>query len=383
MALRKHPEHVFPLDHLATQGVFTAEQLEVLSKSLAQHRRLFFMGGVGVAKTTVVNSCLHAMRDDRHQAVMIMEDDPEIICTIPDHRRIWGVEELFSLKDMVQDSLRAMPTLIVVGEVRDGATALAMLRAFQTGHGGMTTVHAESVDFGLARIEQLVQEVSANPQRELIGQVIDLIVHMEHDQAARRAALHGHPGGEGMGWVPVYEGAGGVNAGFERAIDALMTIAWPCRCRAGQWSALPGGRPVVLWSSRYGAAAEQPAREMARQTRTEGGAMLTKTQNRVGMGVLLAGLALAEQALANVGGGGSRILGTDFLVELATVMTSVWIPVICLGTVVGVLAGLGLGRLRMSDGISKWVLIIAIAGFGVSGVASMLGLNNTAIALVG
>ena len=191
MALRKHPETVFPLEHLAGQGVFTAEQLEVLHKSLAQHRRLFFMGGVGSAKTTVVNSCLHALREDVHQAVMIMEDDPEIICTIPDHRRIWGVEELFSLKDMVQDSLRAMPTLIVVGEVRDGATALAMLRAFQTGHGGMTTVHAESVDFGLARIEQLVQEVSQDAQRALIGQVIDLIVHMEHDQVARKRRCTG------------------------------------------------------------------------------------------------------------------------------------------------------------------------------------------------
>ena len=191
MAVRKHPAHVFPLEELVAKGAFTPEQHEVLSKSLAQQRRLFFMGGVGSAKTTVVNSCLHAMRDDEHQAVMIMEDDPEIICTIPDHRRIWAVDELFSLKDMVQDSLRAMPTLIVVGEVRDGATALAMLRAFQTGHGGMTTVHAESVDFGLARIEQLVQEVSADPQRALIGQVIDLIVHMEHDQVARQRRCTG------------------------------------------------------------------------------------------------------------------------------------------------------------------------------------------------
>ena len=31
--------------------------------ALDQRLRLFFMGGVGSAKTTVVNSCLHAMRD--------------------------------------------------------------------------------------------------------------------------------------------------------------------------------------------------------------------------------------------------------------------------------------------------------------------------------
>lgn len=185
MALRKHPETVFPLEDLGRQGVFTPEQLDVLLKAIAHRQRLFFMGGVGSAKSTVVNSCLHALRDNRHIAVMIVEDDPELICTIPDARRMWGVEGLFSLKDMVEDSLRAMPSLLVVGEVRNGATTLSMLRAFQTGHGGITTLHAESVDFGLARLEQLVQEVSTDPQRALIGQVIDLIVHMEHDQVAR------------------------------------------------------------------------------------------------------------------------------------------------------------------------------------------------------
>lgn len=185
MAVRKHPAHVFPLEELVAKGAFTAEQHEVLLKALDHQQRIFFMGAVGSAKTTVLNSCLHALRDHPAIAVYIAEDDPELISSIPDTRRIWAVEELFTLREMVQDALRAMPTLLVVGEVRDGATTVAMLRAFQTGHGGMTTVHGKSVEGGLARIEQLVQEVSADPQRALIGEVIDLIVHMEHDQVAR------------------------------------------------------------------------------------------------------------------------------------------------------------------------------------------------------
>jgi type IV secretion system protein TrbB len=184
MAVRKHPETVFPLEDLVAKGAFTLEQHAVLLAALAAQQRIFFMGAVGSAKTTVMNSCLDALRDHPAIAVYIAEDDPEVISSIPDTRRIWAVEELFTLKDMVEDSLRAMPTLLVVGEVRNGATTLAMLRAFQTGHGGMTTVHGKSVEVGLARIEQLVQEVSADPQRALIGEVIDLIVHMEHDQLA-------------------------------------------------------------------------------------------------------------------------------------------------------------------------------------------------------
>ena len=191
MALRKHPETVFSLEQLTEQGAFTPKQLDVLLTAVREQLRLFFMGGVGSGKTTVANSCLHSMRDNHDIAALVIEDDPEITCPIPDTRRLWGVEGLFTLQDMVEDSLRAMPTLLVVGEVRNGATTLSMLRAFQTGHGGMTTLHAESVDFGLARIEQLVQEVSQDPQRALIGQVIDLIVHMEHDQAARQRRCTG------------------------------------------------------------------------------------------------------------------------------------------------------------------------------------------------
>ena len=109
--------------------------------------------------------------------------------------------------------------------------------------------------------------------------------------------------------------------------------------------------------------------------------MGTRIQDKVGMALLLAGLGLAEPALASVGTtGGSRILGTDFLIELFTVATSVWIPVILGLTGVGVLVGLASGRLRMSEGVSKWVVIILLGGAGVTGIASMLGLNS-AIAL--
>jgi type IV secretion system protein TrbB len=54
-----------------------------------------------------------------------------------------------------------------------------MLKAFQTGHSGITTLHVDSAAHTFARLEQLVQEVSVSPQRDLIGEVIDLVVHME------------------------------------------------------------------------------------------------------------------------------------------------------------------------------------------------------------
>ena len=111
--------------------------------------------------------------------------------------------------------------------------------------------------------------------------------------------------------------------------------------------------------------------------------MMSHIQYKVGMGVLLAVPGLASEAWANIrAGGASRIIGTDFIVELVTVMTSVWVPAILIGTLVAVLVGLGSGYLRMSAGMSKLIVIVLLGGVGISGLLSMLGLD-TAVAVIG
>ena len=111
--------------------------------------------------------------------------------------------------------------------------------------------------------------------------------------------------------------------------------------------------------------------------------MGTRTQLKGWRGLLMAGVILAGHAEATIRqGGGSRIIGTDFIVELVTVMTSVWVPAILIGTLVAVLVGLGSGYLRMSAGMSKLVIIVLLGGVGISGLLSMLGLDS-AVALIG
>ena len=78
---------------------------------------------------------------------------------------------------------------------------------------------------------------------------------------------------------------------------------------------------------------------------------------------LLAGLGLAIPAWANIrAGGGSRILGTNFIVELVLVMTSVWVPALLIGTLVAVIAGVSFGYLRMGPGMSKLIFAVLDRG---------------------
>ena len=90
------------------------------------------------------------------------------------------------MADLVKKALRHRPDLLIIGEVRDGA-ALDMLKAWQTGHQGLGSVHAESAAGTLLRLEQLVQEVSVDPQRALIAEAVDLIVHMARQGRSWRA----------------------------------------------------------------------------------------------------------------------------------------------------------------------------------------------------
>src|SRR6185503_7566132 len=94
-----------------------------------------------------------------------------------------------TIRQLVRNALRMRPDRIVVGEVR-GAEALDMLMALNTGHAGsLTTVHANSPEEALRRVETLALMADVglpHPAiREQVADAFGLVVHQ-----ARR------PGGE-------------------------------------------------------------------------------------------------------------------------------------------------------------------------------------------
>jgi type IV secretion system protein TrbB len=176
MALRKHPQQIYTLDDYLAKGILTGQQGAIVRDLVARRQRLIISGATGSAKTSLTNACLHELRATEER-LAILEDDPELMCTVRNcasFRTRPGV----TMTQLVMDALRYRPDRIIIGEVRDGA-ALAMCRAFETGHSGLCTVHAESAYGTLSRLEGLIQEVSSTPQSALIGTVVDAIVHME------------------------------------------------------------------------------------------------------------------------------------------------------------------------------------------------------------
>jgi type IV secretion system protein TrbB len=79
------------------------------------------------------------------------------------------------------------PDRIVVGEMREGAAALETLKAWNTGHpGGLSTIHANSAQEVLHRLEDLIAEVSVQVPRRAIAQSVQLIAHISRTSSKRR-----------------------------------------------------------------------------------------------------------------------------------------------------------------------------------------------------
>jgi pilus assembly protein CpaF len=85
------------------------------------------------------------------------------------------------------------PDRIVVGEVR-GPETLDMLQAMNTGHdGSLTTVHANSTEDSLIRLETLASmsdvDVPFQALRDQINTAIDVIVQLERSADGRRRVV--------------------------------------------------------------------------------------------------------------------------------------------------------------------------------------------------
>ncbi len=186
-AIRKRPELVFTLDDYMRDGSVSEGQAREIREGLALRENLLIAGGTGSGKTTLANAILAeaAFSDDR---VVLIEDTAELQCSAPDKVALLTKrsEPAVTMTDLVRDTLRLRPDRIVIGEVRDGS-ALDLLKAWNTGHpGGLATIHANSADEALTRLEDLIGEVTARIPYRAIAQAVNLILFIERTSSGRR-----------------------------------------------------------------------------------------------------------------------------------------------------------------------------------------------------
>jgi len=193
LTIRKFPAFRFTMDDLIERRSITSAAAMFLRACVVDKKNVLVSGGTGTGKTTMLN-VLSSFIPHRERVVTI-EDTTELqlhqdhVVTLESkHRNVEGTGE-YTIRDLVKNALRMRPDRIIVGECR-GGEALDMLQAMNTGHdGSMTTIHANSTEDVLKRLEVLVLMAVDLPvvsiQRQTAS-AIDIVVQIERKPGGRR-----------------------------------------------------------------------------------------------------------------------------------------------------------------------------------------------------
>jgi pilus assembly protein CpaF len=185
LTIRKFRRQGFSLDDLVAGGTLPALLAEMLASCVRARASVLVSGGTGSGKTTTLGALSAAIPDG--ERIVTIEDAAELRLR---QRHVVRLESRpanlegrgeVTIRALVRNALRMRPDRIVVGEVR-GAEALDMLMALNTGHeGSLTTVHANSPEDALRRVETLALMAGVglphDAVREQVPSAIQLVVH--------------------------------------------------------------------------------------------------------------------------------------------------------------------------------------------------------------
>ena len=186
ITIRKFPKKRILVEDLIGFGSLSEPMAKFLRICVLATKNMVISGGTGSGKTTLLNVMGSFIPDG--ERIVTIEDSAEL--RLPQEHvvrletrpaNLEGKGEV-SIRDLVRNALRMRPNRVVVGECR-GGEALDMLQAMNTGHdGSLTTLHANSPDDAIRRLENLVlyagTELPLRAIRELIFSAVHIVVQI-------------------------------------------------------------------------------------------------------------------------------------------------------------------------------------------------------------
>ena len=193
LTIRKFPAHRFTMDDLIELGSVTSSAAMFLRACVIDHKNILVSGGTGTGKTTMLNILSSFI--PQKERIITIEDTTELqlhqdhVVTLESKPANVEGAGAYTIRDLVKNALRMRPDRIIVGECRSGE-ALDMLQAMNTGHdGSLTTVHANSSEEVIKRLEVLVLMAVDLPVISIhrqIASAVDVIVQITRQPGGRR-----------------------------------------------------------------------------------------------------------------------------------------------------------------------------------------------------
>ncbi|KAB1194751.1 type II secretion system protein [Haloferax sp. MBLA0076] len=153
--VRMYAEEPFTPIDLVEYGTFSIEEMAYLWLCIEHNKSLIFAGGTASGKTTSMNAV--SMFVPPRAKVLSIEDTRELalyhdnwLSSVTRERLHEGTD--ITMYDLLRSALRHRPEYIIVGEVR-GEEAVTLFQAMNTGHTTFSTMHADSIETVINRLE--------------------------------------------------------------------------------------------------------------------------------------------------------------------------------------------------------------------------------------
>jgi pilus assembly protein CpaF len=186
VAIRKFTQTKIGFKDYIKLGAITPDAANFLEICSYLGKNTLVSGGTGSGKTTLLS--LLCSRIPKGYRVIVIEDSAELSIDYEHVVRFetrmadeQGLHEV-NMRDLLKSSLRLRPDRIIVGEVRS-SEAMELIQAMNTGHkGSMGTIHANSPNDSLVRLEALAMggdaKISEKALQYSIAGAIDLVIQI-------------------------------------------------------------------------------------------------------------------------------------------------------------------------------------------------------------
>lgn len=186
VTIRKFINRYFEEQELISAGMIDSAGIEMLKFFVRLKKKIIVSGAPNSGKTTILNLICKNINEDQGTVISV-EDTREIKIESPlweslipnpkDNERSRGEK----FRQVLMNILRMDTDILIIGEIR-GAEITNMVTSFNTGTGGMATIHANNAESTLSRMEALMKSHSNMREdaiRQLLSENIDIIVHVK------------------------------------------------------------------------------------------------------------------------------------------------------------------------------------------------------------
>ncbi|AGN02610.1 type II secretion system protein E [Salinarchaeum sp. Harcht-Bsk1] len=189
--IRKYAEDPFTPIDLLNYGTFNVEQMAYLWLAIEHNKSLIFAGGTASGKTTSMNAI--SMFIPPRSKVLTIEDTRELtlyhdnwLSNVTRERLHEGTD--IEMYDLLRSALRHRPEYIIVGEVR-GDEAITLFQAMNTGHTTYSTMHADSVQTVINRLENEPINVPRSMVQSLDVLCVQTLTRFEDERVRRNKTV--------------------------------------------------------------------------------------------------------------------------------------------------------------------------------------------------